>query len=76
MVIHLATAKDVPLLGYESDTAPRVGENIKLPRNGNEYVVLKVTHMLKEPIHGLGQDLKLEIVHCIVRKGFSYDDRD
>lgn len=67
-VIHLATSKDVPITGYESKIIPRVGETVKMPRDGNEYEVLKVTHMLKEPIHDLGQDLKLEIVHCAVRK--------
>lgn len=66
--IHLATSKNTPITVYQSDVIPRVGEIVKLPRDGNEYEVLKVTHMLKEPLHGLGQDLKLEIVHCAVRK--------
>ena len=67
-VIHLATSKEASITGYESEIIPRVGETVKMPRDGNEYEVLKVTHMLKEPIHGIGQDLKLEIVHCTVRK--------
>lgn len=66
--IHLATSRDAAITGYEADVIPRVGEVIKMPRDGNEYEVLKVTHMLVEPTPGIGQDLKLQIVHCNVKK--------
>jgi len=66
--IHLATADDEPILGYESEIAPRVGETVRMPRLGDEYEVVKVTHMLRESVLGFSQNLMLGLIHCVVRR--------
>lgn len=66
--IHLAMADDEPIVAYESEIVPRVGETVQMPRLGDEYEVLKVTHMLRESVLGFSQNLGLSLIHCVVRK--------
>ncbi len=69
MQIHIATTKDRALFGYEADVVPRQGDIIKEPRDGAEYVVVEVVHLLRERVSGLiPREWDLQVVHCRVRK--------